>query len=226
MRKHDFSHRVELDQALARTVAAALRVDLAQQPRVSLALSGGSTPRGMLQQLSRHDLDWQRVDITLVDERWVAPDSPEANEHLLRECLLQGPAAAAQLYPLLRPQHSPESALPALEAMLAGLPRPFTAVVLGMGADGHTASWFPGADNLASLLDAESQQRVAATRPASVPQARVTLTLAAVLDSRNIHLHLTGTDKRTVLDDATELKLPVAQVLQQTHTPLHIWWSP
>lgn len=226
MARHDFSSREELDQALARTLADALRDELAQRPRASLALSGGSTPRGMLQQLAQHDLVWQRVDITLVDERWVAPDSPEANQQLLRECLLQGPAAAANLHPLLLPEHSPESALTLLEQRQADLPRPFTAVVLGMGADGHTASWFPGADNLASLLDPDSRQRVAATRPDSVPQARVTLTLAAVLDSRNIHLHLTGTDKRAVLDSATALQLPVARVLQQTHTPLHIWWAP
>lgn len=224
--QHDFKCREELDSALAGTLADALRMDLAQQPRTSLALSGGTTPRGMLQQLSRQILDWKRVDVTLVDERWGDADSSEANERLLRECLLQGPAAAAQLHPLILPYGRPEAALPALEAMISGLSRPFSAMVLGMGRDGHTASWFPDADNLPALLDPDSTQQVAVTCPESVPQARVTLTLATVLDSRSIHLHLVGADKREVLEDAVNRQLPVAHVLRQTHTPVCIWWAP
>lgn len=224
--RHDFQRREGLDRALAETLAQALRADLARQPRASLALSGGSTPRGMLQQLAQQPLAWARVDITLVDERWVSADSTEANERLLRECLLQGPAASARLHPLIVPGPDPESALPALEAMLAVLPRPFSAVVLGMGADGHTASWFPDADNLPALLDPNGKARVAVTRPDSVPQARVTLTLSALLDSHCLHLHITGNDKRAVLDHAIEQQLPVAHVLQQTRTPVCIWWAP
>lgn len=224
--QYDFKCREDLDTALAATLAEALRRDLAEQPRVSLALSGGSTPRDMLQQLARQQLAWERVDLTLVDERWVDASSRDANERLLRECLLQGPAAAARLHPLILPQLDPESALPTLEARLARLPRPFTAVVLGMGTDGHTASWFPDAENLPALLDPCSPHRVAATRPGSAPQARVTLTLAAVLDSRNIHLHITGARKREVLAGAMPRKLPVAHVVQQTHTPVCIWWAP
>lgn len=226
LEQRDFDSREELDRNLAGTLAETLRDDLRRQPRAVLALSGGSTPRGMLEQLSRQALDWERVDVILVDERWEAPDSSEANEGLVRAHLLRGPAAIAHLHPFITPADTPEEALPDLEARLASLPRPFSAVVLGMGTDGHTASWFPGADNLAELLDPSGPARVAVTRPKTVPQARVTLTLPAVLDCRHIHLQITGSEKRAVLEQAANRQLPVAQILRQTLTPVCIWWAP
>ncbi|HEY7775393.1 MAG TPA: 6-phosphogluconolactonase [Kineobactrum sp.] len=218
--------RSELDEALAGHLAAALSADLTTQPRSSIALSGGSTPKDMFRCLSAADLDWPRVDVTLVDERWVDYDHPDSNAELVRSCLLQGPAASAHFLGLKTATPDINAAVPAVSEALAGLQRPFTAVVLGMGGDGHTASWFPQATNLAQLLDLNNSARVAATDPVTAPHLRMTLTLAAVLDSHHIHLHLTGADKRAVLESAVATGYPVASILTQTVTPVTIWWAP
>ena len=222
----EFGSRAELDAALAAQLAADLRADLAARPRSSLAVSGGSTPRQMFGILSTAELDWARVAITLVDERWVEPASPDSNEALVRDCLLQERAAAASFVGLKAPIADCADAVTDVAEAVGNLPHPFAAVVLGMGGDGHTASWFPQASNLQRLLDPKNPARVAATDPVTAPHPRMTLTLAAVLDSRHIHLHITGSAKRAVLESAVARGLPVASVLAQPHTPLTIWWAP
>jgi 6-phosphogluconolactonase len=102
----------------------------------------------------------------------------------------------------------------------------FSAVVLGMGEDGHTASWFPQTADLAALLDPTNPADVAMTDPVTAPHRRLTLTLAAVLNSREIIIHITGESKRTVLERACANGYPVAAVLEQDTTPTSIWWSP
>jgi 6-phosphogluconolactonase len=87
----------ELDRALAVHIAEGLRRDIDSRGSASLAVSGGSTPKHMFELLSACELDWSRVWITLVDERWVSTSSEDSNERLLRENLLQHSAAAAQL---------------------------------------------------------------------------------------------------------------------------------
>ncbi|MEQ9397373.1 6-phosphogluconolactonase [Haliea sp.] len=222
----EFGSRAELDTALAAQLAADLRADLGARARSSLAVSGGSTPRHMFRLLAATGLDWARVAITLVDERWVDPGDPDSNAALVRDCLLQDRAAAASFVGLKTPGTDCAAAVAEVTAAVSNLPRPFAAVVLGMGGDGHTASWFPQARNLQRLLDPANPAPVAATEPVTAPHPRMTLTLAAVLDSRHIHLHITGSGKRAVLESAVARGLPVASVLAQTQTPLTIWWAP
>jgi 6-phosphogluconolactonase len=222
----EFGSRAELDAALAAQLGADLCVDLAAHPCSSLAVSGGSTPRNMFRLLAAAELGWARVAITLVDERWVDPEDPDSNEALVRACLLQDRAAAARFVGLKTPGADCGGAVAEVTAALDSVPAPFAAVVLGMGGDGHTASWFPQASNLQQLLDPSNPARVAATDPVTAPHPRMTLTLAAVLDSRHIHLHITGSAKRAVLESAVAEGHPVASVLAQTRTPLTIWWAP
>lgn len=221
-----FQDRYVLDRMLAGHIASRLQQEVEKRGQTSLAVSGGTTPRQMFQLLSRCELDWSRVWITLVDERWVPPDSPDSNERLVREHLLQNYAAAAHFVPLKTPHRMPGEALTNLSERLVQVPRPFAATVLGMGTDGHTASWFPRADNLTALLDPAASEEVAATYPRTASHARATLTLAAVLESTEILIHITGEEKAAVLETAVERDYPVAAVLTQRRTPVIVFWAP
>ena len=216
----------ELDEALARHVADRLEEDIAARGAASLAVSGGGTPRNMFRHLSRCDMDWSRVWITLVDERWVDPLDPDSNERLVRDNLRQNRASAARFVGLKSRDSDPGQGLAAVSRRLARVPRPFTRVILGMGADGHTASWFPQAGNLQELLDPGGDPGLGATDPATAPYLRITLNLPAVLQSRGIIIHVTGEEKRSVLETAVESGVPVAAILEQDTTPVTIWWAP
>ena len=220
---HRFSSTAELDRALALHLAQRLTEDIARYGDASLAVSGGRTPSGMFAQLSRCDLDWSRVWLTLVDERCVPVDSPDSNERLLHENLLQSRAAHARFISMASANRD---GVAVLNSQIASMPKPFSAVVLGMGNDGHTASWFPGATNLAALLDPDNPAQVMETEPPTAPHRRMTLTLAAVLQSREIIVHITGPEKKAVIEQAADRDSPVAAVLAQRETPASIWWAP
>jgi 6-phosphogluconolactonase len=176
----------------------------------------------MFAQLSRCDLDWSRVWLTLVDERCVPVDSPDSNERLLRQNLLQNQAAGARFISMA---NAAREGIGTLDTKISNMPRPFSAVVLGMGNDGHTASWFPGATNLAALLDPDNPAQVMETEPPTAPHRRITLTLAAVMQSREIIVHITGPEKKAVLEQAADRDSPVAAALAQREIPTSIWWA-
>ncbi|OYV32389.1 MAG: 6-phosphogluconolactonase, partial [Rhodospirillales bacterium 20-64-7] len=178
--------------ALAGRVADAIRARLAREGAAAIALSGGTTPVRFVEALSRETLDWGNVDITLVDDRCVAQNSERSNARLLRSHLLQNAAAAAKFLPLVG----------AMEQEIAALPLPFAAVVLGMGLDGHTASFFPGGDHLAAAL-AGPQLIETMTAPGAA-EPRVTLTLPVLTAAEFLAVHIEGEAKRATLAKARE----------------------
>jgi 6-phosphogluconolactonase len=104
----------------------------------SLVVSGGSTPAPVFACLSEADIDWSKVRVTLADERWVPPGHPDSNESLVRDTLLIRKASAAQFVSLFRDGITPELAVAEVAIDLQRMTHPFTAVILGMGNDGHT----------------------------------------------------------------------------------------
>ena len=231
--QHTFHHAADpalLALDLADHVAALLRQGLAQRGRALLIVSGGSTPVPFFQALARCALDWSAVTVTLADERWVSPDHADSNEALVRTHLLKAQAAAAHWVPLYNGAATPAEGLPALEATLAALPWPADAVVLGMGGDGHTASLFPDAPELPyALIDASPSRclAVGAPAPPNVPLPRVSLTRRALLDTRQLIVHITGEDKLELLHQAMlpgdVAEYPIRAVLQQHGVPCHFF---
>lgn len=230
---HTFHHAGDpalLALDVADHMAGLLRQGVAERGRALLIVSGGSTPVPFFQALARCALDWSAVTITLADERWVPPDHPDSNEALVRAHLLRANAAAAHFVPLYNGAATPAEGVPELEATLAALPWPADAVVLGMGADGHTASLFPDAPELPyALIDAAPARclAVASPTPPNVPVPRVSLTRRALLDTRQLIVHLTGEDKLELLHQAMlpgdVAEYPIRAVLQQHAVPCHIF---
>ncbi|WP_456268045.1 6-phosphogluconolactonase [Kushneria sp. AK178] len=217
--------RTRVAHDLAASVAAALREDLEQQERVTLVLSGGSTPKPFMQALSRMALAWPRVDITLADERWVPTDHDDSNDRFVRTHMLINAAAEARFHPLVNDETTPEAGAEEVAQRLTALAWPASVVVLGMGGDGHTASLFPDSAELDDGL--ESASMVIAAHAPSVGQPRISLTRDRLMRSRRRYLHLNGDDKKRVLaramagDDRHEL--PIRAFLE---APLALYWAP
>ena len=211
--------REGLMAGLAAVIATQLRAALAKGP-ATLSVPGGTTPGPVFDALTLADLDWARVAVVLNDERWVAEDSPRSNTRLLRERLLQGRAAAATLLPLYAATPRPEDALAALSKAIE--PHlPISVLLLGMGADMHTASLFPGADRLAEALSPDAPILMA-LRADAAGEPRITLTARVLQAASNIHILITGHDKRAALERALQLAplaAPVAAVLD--HATIH-----
>lgn len=224
-----FDDRDTLAATLATDIAALLRAALDDRETASLVVSGGSTPAPMFRALSSAALPWDRVTVTLADERWVPADADDSNERLVRENLLQGPAAAARFVGLKSPAATPEAGMADTERALRDVPQPFDVMVLGMGDDGHTASLFPGTGELAAALDPTARTRCAPIRPHGL-QPRMTLTLPTILNSRSILLLLAGQDKRKVYEQAVAgadvMEMPIRAVLRQARTPIEVYWAP
>jgi 6-phosphogluconolactonase len=164
--------------------------------------------------------------ITLSDERWVAPRHPASNERMVRQRLLRGKASAAHFIPLKTDDPAPGDALDAVDARVAAMPRPFDAVLLGMGEDGHFASLFPGNAALKIGLDpicAENVTPVDAPGAAGSPH-RLSLTLSALTDARWIVLIIRGEAKLRRLRNPRGA--PIAALLRQARAPIEAFSAP
>ena len=217
--------------ALAERVAQRLRVGLNQRGHALLAVSGGSTPKDFFAQLSRESLDWAHVKITLVDERWVPDTDERSNARLVKSILLQNQAAEASFVPLYTDAPTPEDGLAASTARINTLALPFDAVVLGMGDDGHTASFFPGGDHLADALDLNGKARVLPMRAPDAGEPRITLTLPTLLATESLFLLVAGDKKRDLLAGVrlglgAARDYPVHAVIAQQRVPVAVYWCP
>ncbi|MEE8526051.1 MAG: 6-phosphogluconolactonase [Thermoanaerobaculia bacterium] len=226
-----FSDRRELASSLADSIAADLAAAVGRLGLASLVVSGGSTPRPLFEELGRRSLPWDRVWVTLADERWVAVDDDASNEALVRRHLLTGEAAVARWVGLKTDAATPEEGRGETDRRLRGMPRPFDVVVLGMGGDGHTASLFPGAPELAAGLTYGYRRLCLAVRPPGALHPRISLTLRTLLDSWRVVLHLTGEDKldvyRRALADGSVEEMPVRGVLRTTlPVRVELYWAP
>ena len=225
--RHTFDTRAALASALAGTIAAQLSDAVEARGSATLAVSGGTTPAVMFAKLSRAEIDWSRVTVALVDERFVPPDSPRSNAKLVREKLRQDEGGQGDFLPLYSPAPSAEEAASLADNALHQLTQPFDVVVLGMGNDGHTASFFPDANELDELLDPETQRLVAAVNAPSAGEPRITLTLPVIASARFIALHIEGAEKAATLKRvlASGSTLPIRRVIDAAQTPVEIFWA-
>lgn len=219
-----------LAEALSADIAAALQAAIARDGAAVLAVSGGSTPRNMFQALSRTKIDWSKVTVTLVDERFVPPSHERSNHRLVATHLLQNQAAFAEFIPLYCEGLSPQEAANEAAMRIDALKKPIDIAVLGLGTDGHTASWFPGSPELATVTDPGQEKTVMAVAAPGIPEPRLTLTQPVLRGAQTAILHIEGQEKRDVFEAALEPgsveALPVRAILRKTKRPLQVTWAP
>lgn len=227
--RHEFADRLTLGDTLAKDIASKLAEAVKARGKASLAVSGGSTPKLMFAVLAEQEIEWSKVTITLVDERWVDEDNERSNARLVKKTLIAHEAHVAGFQPLFDKAHADDvdAALAGVGAKVDALGKPFDVVVLGMGPDGHTASFFPGGDHLAQALDLDGKQSVLSMRAEGAGEPRITLSLPRVLDTRALYLHIEGNDKKEILGKALAGEdFPIAAVLKQDRVAVDVYWSP
>ncbi|MFZ1342517.1 6-phosphogluconolactonase [Thiothrix eikelboomii] len=227
-----YADRALQAEQLAQLVASELQQAVASQDKASAAFAGGTTPVLFFKALSKQAVDWSKLRITLTDERQVEPNHERSNALLLTNNLLanlQPPAHFQALYQL----GQTATELASLSLNLQQQFFPLDVVVLGMGNDGHFASLFPHAPNLAAGLDPDYPDILLEIRVADLPEARISMSLAALLQAKHLHLLITGADKKQLLEQAQTriaarlpVQWPIEALLQQAGDSLTVHYAP
>lgn len=236
---HAFDDPVVQADALARAVGDALAARLNAGPagtsagagiavatphgRATFAVSGGSSPRRFLQVLACQPFDWSRIDLTLVDDRWVPHDDKDSNVRFVRENLLRDAAAPARFTPLVDIARAPADQIAWLNA--SPLPALPDVAVLGMGEDGHTASIFADAPEWHEAITTE--RRFVLVHPGAAPHARVSWSMSALKRIDRLFLLIAGKSKLDVLENAaaSPLDTAISKLAHDKGVTLDVYWS-
>ena len=192
---------------------------------------GGSTPSPVYARLAQADIDWSNIAVTLVDERYVPETSPDSNARLIREVLLQGPAAAARFVPLFTPEVTVDRAAAVAAHALHDAGGRFDAILLGMGEDGHICSMFPASPTLKTLLSATLKPTVLGVphgRDGAAPSLeRISINLPYLMSAGRVILGLKGAEKRAVFEReaaGNPAIQPIAALIAN-NVPLEVVWT-
>lgn len=242
--KYFFKSREELYEAVANRCAQQVTRGIEKQGRASLIVPGGSTPAPVFEKLSAMSLNWHNVKVAPSDDRWVSNEHNQSNEKLIRETLLIDKAEKAEFVSLKTNYPSPQEGRQQAEENFNQIEKPIDLVLLGMGGDGHFASLFPGIQNFDEATELGGRDKCVAIDATGCPVAgsltdRISLTLAAILDSHVVALLITGKEKLDVVEKAMKEatseaestsnervdSYPITKLFKQSKTPVEIYWA-
>lgn len=227
MQLHSFSDTTLLNHDLAQQIKHRLAAAINQRGHAYFVVSGGTTPVELFKILSNTVLTWEKVTVTLADERCVNAENADRNERLVRDFLLQNEAKYAQFLSLYEEQLDSLTSLLKVERAVAALPT-FDVVILGMGEDGHTASLFPCSDELDFGLNGDAA--VLLVNPRTAQHQRVSLSKKRLLNSHTIFLHLVGQKKNNVFNKAMAERdpkiMPVSAFLNAQNANVQVMYAP
>lgn len=230
MQDLQFVNSEKLAKQLAVDLGGRMQRTIEKEGSVVIALSGGSTPVKFLQALALQKIDWKKVTVTLVDERWVDDTDSASNARLIKENLLQGDAKLAWFVPLKNSAASAVDGYMECENRLQEEIKTLHYAVLGMGNDGHCASWFPNSKALPALLDDDQQARSLPVTDAPQFAQRMSLTWGFLASCKHLFLHFEGDDKNATfakVGSITDIQnieaMPVRKLLSQHHVDLTVY---
>ncbi|OCQ23466.1 6-phosphogluconolactonase [Pseudoalteromonas luteoviolacea] len=228
-----FDSKDEMTEYLASLLEDTLSAALKSDGQASMLVSGGSSPAPAYKRLSNLELDWSKVTVAMVDERWVEPTHEKSNEAFINSTLLQNNASSANFVTMKNGAESAELGRDEVEKQYQTLKQPFDVTILGMGPDGHTASLFPNATGLESAL--QTEQLVCAINAiesevtGSITE-RMSLSLSGIANTQHAILLISGNAKREIYEEAkkdgSELDIPLRAVLGLPDLKLSVFWCP
>lgn len=223
---NSFENNELLSEALCERIIAEILNAIHIKGKAYLAFSGGNTPKKMFEKLSNVDIPWNKVIITLVDERWVETYDIKSNENLLTQYLLQNHAKMAQFISLKNAAIRASDGVKITQNRLKAI-ETFDVVILGMGDDAHTASFFPHATELKTAFD--TTERCCASTATVEPYERMTLSRKFLLTTKTLILHIEGKNKKEVFDKACQnhdmFSMPIISMMQQEKPILEVYYG-
>jgi 6-phosphogluconolactonase len=227
---HCFETREAMVDELTEATCEALLRGIKARGTAAWAVSGGSTPKPLFDAMAEAELDWDNIQIALVDERWVDRGHPRSNEDFMRGALEKRASAVAMFIGMKTGHATPFVAGDAVNARYAQVRQPFDCVLLGLGPDGHTASLFPDAEGLEAAMADDAPVCVPLRAKKSDVTGdeveRMSLSLSAIAAARDVVLMITGDEKKAVLERALaqETHLPIARVAEKV--AINVYWAP
>lgn len=230
-----FEQHTHLFTALVAECQDVLSEAISKHGAATLLVSGGNTPAPLYEALSKSELNWKKIKIALVDERWVDQDHAASNEALIKRTLLINNAKAAAFTGMKNTAKTAAAGQSETETGYRKLPQPFSLAIVGMGPDGHTASLFPHAKGLTDALKSDNDNLTAAitanqSEVTGPNTERLTLTLTGLLKTDRIVILFTGEDKLAVFGEAQKPgpveDMPIRALLHQEQVPIELYWAP
>jgi 6-phosphogluconolactonase len=227
----EYDDAEEMADAVAGDAAFVIESALDARGQAVIALPGGKTPLPIYSKLAEKNLDWKRVTILPTDDRLVPMGDPLSNVTAMAKVFLP---LKARVMPITSEAAADyKAAGRAADARLQDVHWPLDLCLLGVGADGHTASIFPGEDFEEAVAGPHERRAIGvmpADLPAEAPVPRITLTRAAMVTARALTIAVTGQKKRDVIEEAIEQgpssPYPIGRVLADVELPVDIHWSP
>lgn len=224
---NSFTNKESLVLELSKNISNCLNESIKEKGKASLLVSGGSTPKPLFQILSKLDIAWEKVTIALVDERWIDSKHKDSNELLVKDNLIQNLASKANFVGMYLNDKEAFDSDEECSSIYQNKVYPFDVIVLGMGTDAHIASLFPDNIKLEEAYDLKNSNLCISIKPETAPYKRMSLTLQGILSAKKIILHIEGSEKLKVYNEAISLndkfKMPIASVLNQNIKDIEVY---
>lgn len=229
LRENIFTDKAKLELELAEEISQKLDLELKNKGEANLLVSGGSTPKKLYEILSNKKIDWKNVSIGLIDERFVATNTEESNELLIKNTLLKNKAADAKFIGLIFNLNDYKENLNITISKHKPFYKSITCSILGMGSDGHTASLFPNFEEVYTDDNIYGDKMIINTKATSEPSKRISYTKAKILSSKHLFLYFNGKEKLDVFNSAKENKnasiRPISAFIHQNINTLNVFYS-
>lgn len=222
-----FESKSTLAINFAKRVKSILEKSIALKNSTTILLSGGNTPKLFFNTLSQEEIDWSKVTIGLVDERWLPSRNKDSNENLIKSNLQINNASNSKFIPMYFYEYDLIKAQNECSITYKKYFQKCDVLVLGMGNDGHTASLFPECENLNEAYDLNNKNFCIAMQPKNAPYTRMSLTLSSILEAKNIFLHIEGEEKLKIFDEAMNdcNKYPISKVLCNDKKEVEVYFA-
>ena len=229
LKENIFNDKAKLELTLAKEISQKLDQEIKNKGRATLLVSGGSTPKKLYEILSNTEIDWNNVNVGLIDERFVATDTDESNELLIKNTLLKNKAADAKFIGLVHNLNDYEENLNIAISKNKSLYKSITCSILGMGLDGHTASLFPNSEKVYTDDNIFGDKIIINTIASSEPSNRISYTKSKILSSKHLFLYFNSKEKLDIFNSAKENNnasaKPISAFIHQNIKTLNVFCS-